>query len=188
VYYRKSKNEKIEVENLENAISRKEAELAEINKHLQALEGIENLKELRKYLKEHGLADDKAPDTPEQLFRQYEYLGFQVWMGRNARNNDLLTMQFARKEDLWLHAKDVSGSHVVIRQQSGQNFPEPVIMKAAALAAYHSKKRNDTVCPVTVTPRKYVRKPKGLPDGAVIVEREKVVLVRPADWGQEMDN
>jgi predicted ribosome quality control (RQC) complex YloA/Tae2 family protein len=58
-------------------------------------------------------------------------------------------------------------------------------MRAAALAAYHSKKRNDTVCPVTVTPRKYVRKPKGLPDGAVIVEREKVVLVRPADWGEE---
>jgi predicted ribosome quality control (RQC) complex YloA/Tae2 family protein len=46
-------------------------------------------------------------------------------MGRNARNNDVLTLQFARKEDLWLHAKDVSGSHVVIRQQSGQNFPNP---------------------------------------------------------------
>lgn len=186
VYYRKAKNEKIEVQNLEEAIARKEADLAAINGHLQALEGFENVKELRKYLKDHGLAEDKAPDTPEQLFRQYEYLGFQVWMGRNARNNDLLTLQYARKEDLWLHAKDVSGSHVVIRQQSGQNFPEPVIMKAAALAAYHSKKRNDTVCPVTVTPRKYVRKPKGLPDGAVIVEREKVVLVRPADWSMDI--
>lgn len=185
VYYRKAKNEKIEVENLENAIARKEADLEEIGRHLTAIEGIESLKELRKYLKEHGLADDKAPDTPEQLFRQYEYMGFQVWMGRSAKNNDLLTLQYARKEDLWLHAKDVSGSHVVIRQQSGQNFPEPVILKAAALAAYHSKKRNDTVCPVTVTPRKYVRKPKGLPDGAVIVDREKVVLVRPAEWKDE---
>ncbi len=188
VYYRKARNEKIEIRNLEEAIARKEGDLAEITRHLTATDAFESTRELRKYLKENGLSGEKTADTPEQLFRQYEMMGFQIWMGRSARNNDLLTVQFARKEDLWLHAKDVSGSHVIIRHQSGQNFPDPVIRKAAALAAWHSRKRNDTVCPVTVTPRKYVRKQKGLPEGAVIVEKEKVVLVRPADWGDSIDN
>jgi predicted ribosome quality control (RQC) complex YloA/Tae2 family protein len=67
----------------------------------------------------------------------------------------------------------------------GPELPEPVILKAAALAAYHSKKRNDTVCPVTGHAPQVRAQTKGLPDGAVIVEREKVVLVRPADWGEE---
>ncbi len=182
IYYRKGKNEKIEVDILEKAIERKEQELQKMQAHLEAIRQIENLKELRKYLKENNLQEETAVEEPAQLFRQYEMLGFQVWMGRNAKNNDLLTVQYARKEDLWLHAKDVSGSHVIIRYQSGQNFPEPVIEKAASLAAFHSKKRNDTLCPVTVTPRKYVRKPKGLPEGAVVVDKEKVVIVKPEDW------
>ncbi len=103
-------------------------------------------------------------------------------MGRNAENNDLLTLKYAFKEDLWLHAKDVSGSHVVIKYQSGKNFPKPVIEKAAEIAAFHSKRKADTLVPVTVTPKKFVRKPKGFAAGKVIVEREEVVLVQPKDF------
>ncbi len=182
IYYRKGKNEKIEIEILEKAIERKETELQKLDLHLEVIRNSNNLKELRKYLKENDLFEEAAAAEPANLFRQYEMMGFQVWMGRNAKNNDMLTVQYSRKDDLWLHAKDVSGSHVIIRFQSGQNFPEPVIEKAAALAAFHSKKRNDTLCPVTVTLRKYVRKPKGLPEGAVIVDKEKVIIVKPEDW------
>ncbi|MEQ8810389.1 MAG: hypothetical protein RIE59_15060, partial [Imperialibacter sp.] len=77
------------------------------------------------------------------------------------------------------HAKDVPGSHVVLKWRAGQNFPKPVIEQAAALAAYYSKRKTDTLCPVIFTPKKWVRKPKGAHPGAVIVEREEVIMVEP---------
>ncbi len=97
----------------------------------------------------------------------------------NAQRNDELTLKYAYKEDLWLHAKDVPGSHVIIKHQSGKNFPKDVIERAAQLAAYYSKRKTDTLCPVAVTPKKYVRKRKGDPAGMVVVEREEVVMVEP---------
>ena len=88
-------------------------------------------------------------------------------------------MQVAAKNDLWLHARDVSGSHVIVREKPGQKFREPVIEKVAQLAAWHSKRRTDSLCPVIYTPRKYVRKMKGAPAGQVVVEKEQVVMVVP---------
>jgi predicted ribosome quality control (RQC) complex YloA/Tae2 family protein len=178
-YYRKSKNEKIERDKLKESIALKEQELQQAETYLQAIDGIEQLKELRKYLKEHSLTDEKAAPTPDQLFKKTEYMGYEIWIGRNAKNNDLLTQKYAFKEDLWLHAKDVTGSHVIIKYQAGKNFPEPVIEKAAELAAYYSRMRTDSLVPVIYTPKKYVRKPKGLPEGAVVVDKEKVIMVEP---------
>ena len=74
----------------------------------------------------------------------------------------------------------MSGSHVLIKHQAGKVIPKPVIERAAKLAAWYSKRKSDTLCPVTVTPKKYVRKRKGDPAGAVVVERETVMLVEPA--------
>ena len=79
----------------------------------------------------------------------------------------------------WLHAKDVSGSHVIIKEIAGKSFPKPVIEKAAEMAAFHSKKRNESLCPVIYTPRKFVRKRKGDAPGAVVLEKEQVILVEP---------
>jgi predicted ribosome quality control (RQC) complex YloA/Tae2 family protein len=66
---------------------------------------------------------------------------------------------------------------VVIKNQSGKKFPAPVIERAAELAAFYSKRKNDSLCPVIYTPKKFVRKPKGLPEGAVMVDKEDVVMV-----------
>ncbi|MDJ1501862.1 NFACT RNA binding domain-containing protein [Xanthocytophaga agilis] len=181
-YYRKAKNEKIEIEILEKAITQKELEMAQIKKYMADISAIQNLKVLRNYVKDHDLASASTIPTIQELFKRFEYQGFEILVGKNAKNNDLLTREYAWKEDLWLHAKDVTGSHVIIKYQSGKKFPEPVIEKAAQLAAYYSKRKNDTLCPVTVTPRKYIRKPKGLPEGAVIIDKEQVVLVEPADF------
>ena len=85
----------------------------------------------------------------------------------------------AHKDDLWLHAKDVSGSHVIIKFQAGKTFPTTVIEKAAQLAAWYSKRKSDSLCPVIYTPKKFVRKPKGAAPGSVIVDRENVILVTP---------
>lgn len=181
VYYRKSKNARIEIQKLEENIARKEREKKVYEKHLAIVMEIDNFKELRKYLKNNRLSTstNQAAQVDKFPFKRFDYQGFEIWVGKNSKNNDLLTQKYTYKEDLWLHAKDVSGSHVVIKYQAGKPFPSDVIEKAASLAAYYSKRSSDTLCPVIVTPKKYVRKTKDLVDGQVIVDKEEVVMVVP---------
>jgi predicted ribosome quality control (RQC) complex YloA/Tae2 family protein len=180
-FYRKAKNEKIEEEHLTAQITTQEEELVKITEQRRALTELISLKELRKYVKHQGLTGDTGANdlTVDQLFKEVNLDGFRILIGRNARNNDLLTQRFAYKEDLWLHARDVSGSHVLIKYRAGKSFPRNVIERAAELAAWYSRRRTDSLCPVTVTPRKFVRKPKGLAEGQVLIEKESVVMVVP---------
>lgn len=182
-YYRKAKNEKIEAEYLQRQIDTRETEIEQTRQHRTAIESMESLKVLRKYIKQHGLLSDRAdaalPDDPTQAFKQVDFQGYRILIGRNAKNNDLLTQRFTYKDDLWMHARDVAGSHVVVKYQAGKTFPKTVIERAAELAAWYSKRRTDSLCPVIVTPKKYVRKPKGLAEGQVLVEKEEVVMVVP---------
>jgi predicted ribosome quality control (RQC) complex YloA/Tae2 family protein len=178
--YRKSKNQKLETDNLEKNISAKSANLATINRHLKYIIEVDNLKELRQYIKAYDLQKTKANTAEELPFRQFTIYGYDILVGKNAKNNDELTTGYAKKDDLWLHAKDVSGSHVIIKHKSGSNFPANVIEKAAGLAAYYSKRKNDTLCPVLYTPKKYVFKSKGMAPGKVRVEKEKVIMVPPS--------
>ncbi|GAB2556436.1 NFACT RNA binding domain-containing protein [Spirosoma aerophilum] len=181
-YYRKAKNEKIEEQHLSDQIAAREAELVRISQQKVDLEAIKSLKELRRYIKQHNLlGEDVLASTGEvaALFKEVIHEGFRILIGRNAKNNDLLTQRYTYKDDLWLHARDVSGSHVIIKYQAGKTFPKTVIERAAELAAWYSKRRTDSLCPVIVTPKKYVRKPKGLAEGQVLVEKEDVVMVAP---------
>lgn len=179
-YYRKAKNEKIELEHLQGQIEQREAELVTVRQHQVALAEIVGLKALRKYIKQHNLlGEGAAAQTAGELFKQVLHEGYTILIGRNAKNNDLLTQRYAFKEDLWLHARDVSGSHVVVKYQAGKRFPKTVIERAAELAAWNSKRRTDSLCPVIYTPKKFVRKPKGLAEGQVVVEKEEVVMVVP---------
>ncbi|TAE30462.1 MAG: DUF814 domain-containing protein [Cytophagales bacterium] len=179
-YYRKAKNEKIEVDYLQAQIEQREADVVAIRQHQAALGEIEGLKAFRKYVKQHNLlADGHVATTPDELFKLVTHEGYTILIGRNAKNNDLLTQRYAFKEDLWLHARDVSGSHVVVKYQAGKRFPKTVIERAAELAAWNSKRRTDSLCPVIYTPKKFVRKPKGLAEGQVVVDKEEVVMVVP---------
>ncbi len=179
MYYRKAKNEKIETDKIQENLDLRERDLAQVREHYAAIEKIDLLRDLRNYIKKNGLAPGKTTEDQGQLFRRVEFQNYVILVGRNAKNNDLLTQQYAHKEDLWLHARDVTGSHVLIKYQAGKKFPAPVIERAAELAAWYSKRRTDSLCPVIVTPKKFVRKPKGLPPGAVVVEKEEVVMVQP---------
>lgn len=180
-FYRKSKNEKIELEKLMENIESREQLLTVINNHIENIEAAENLKVLRSYLKANGLSPNAKLkiQSYRELFKRFEVEGFEILVGRNSKNNDLLTQQYAYKEDLWLHARDATGSHVVVKYRAGKKFPNSVIETAASLAAYFSKRRNETLAPVIVTPKKFVRKPKGFAEGQVIVEKEEVVMVEP---------
>ncbi|AYA36096.1 DUF814 domain-containing protein [Hymenobacter oligotrophus] len=180
--YRKAKNQQIETQQLQERVEKRETEALWCLERLEELPALADLRQLRSWRKQHGL--DAAAQTKaanELPFKVFEDGGFTILVGRNAQNNDLLTQRYAHKDDLWLHAKDVSGSHVVIKQRPGHPVPEPVLERVAQLAAWYSRRKNDSLCPVTVTPKKFVRKPKGAEAGKVIVEREKVVLVVPAN-------
>ena len=180
-YYRKGKNRKIELEKIEETIAAKTYEHERLNSELYSLSQLSDHKELRKYIKDNNLLPQKKEEKTEDLFKKFIIDGFEVLVGRNAKNNDTLTQKYAYKEDLWLHAKDVAGSHVVVKFQAGKKFPKPVIEKAAQLAAWYSKRKNESLCPVTYTLKKHVRKPKGAIAGSVIVEKESVILVKPEE-------
>ncbi|MGD1842656.1 MAG: NFACT RNA binding domain-containing protein [Thermonemataceae bacterium] len=182
LYYKKAKNAKIEVEVLQRNLEEKEETYQSLLQHIAAVEAFEHLRPLRKYLKAHLKDYEENRDEVSALFKRFELQVFTILIGKNAKNNDLLTQRYTYKEDLWLHAKDVSGSHVVIKYQSGKSFPKEVIEKAAQLAGYYSKRKNDSLCPVIVTPKKFVRKPKGLADGQVVVEKEEVMMVEPKPY------
>ena len=177
VFYRKAKNKQIEIDKLKEAISQKKREIEKWNSSLETLEGTEDLKDLRK---NNISTPSKNKNAEKSLpYFEFEFKGFKIWVGKNAESNDQLTLKHSYKEDLWLHAKDVPGSHVIIKHQSGKPFPKDVIERAAQLAAYNSKRKTETLCPVAFTPKKYVRKRKGDPAGAVVVEREDVIMVEP---------
>ena len=181
-YYRKAKNQQKEITQLKENLKSKQAQLTKLESHLNNLQALEDVKAIRQYLKDHQLEDETSEKQVSLPYRRFTIDGFEILVGKSAANNDVLLREFAWKEDLWLHAKDVAGSHVIIKHQAGKKIPENVIEKAAQLAAYYSKRKNDTLCPVTVTPRQFIRKPKGLPPGAVIVDKEKVILVEPSNF------
>lgn len=102
-----------------------------------------------------------------------------VWVGRNSRQNDIVTFGKGSSDDLWLHARDVPGAHVIIKS-GGRPVPDDVIERAAAIAAYYSRARDERRALVDVTQRKYVRKIKGGKPGMVTYRNEQPVDVVPA--------
>ena len=180
--YRKSKNRHLELEKMLANIDRKEEERRLLEDDLHEIEQAGELKALQSLWKRYIERGKGKADEEELLpYKEYSYDGFKILVGRNAKCNDELTLHIAKKDDLWLHARDVSGSHVVIKQISGRPYSKAVIELAASLAAWYSKRRNETLCPVIYTEKKNVRKVKGAAPGSVRVEKEKVVMVTPND-------
>ncbi len=175
IYYRKAKNQHLETQRIEEALRAKEIELDRLHRQLEQAEAAKDITTLRKLMPESLPRQEKSTNP----YHEFHHSGFRIWVGKGAQQNDELTLKYGYKEDLWLHAKDVPGSHVIIKYQSGKKFPKDVIERAAQLAAYNSKRKSESLCPVIVTPRKFVRKRKGDPPGTVVVEREEVILVEP---------
>jgi predicted ribosome quality control (RQC) complex YloA/Tae2 family protein len=113
-------------------------------------------------------------------------LGLEVRVGRSARANDRLTFGNSSPNDVWLHARSVPGSHVILRwPDAGAAPPARDLEEAAALAALFSKARTSALVPVDWTRRKYVRKPRGAPPGSVVLQRAKTVFVEPSEALEE---
>lgn len=181
VFYRKAKNQQIEITKRKEAIGQKQNEITKLKSLLESCQQAGDLTALSAIRKASGMA--KKSDAPEIRvpYHEFDFKGFRILVGKNAVDNDELTLKYSYKEDLWLHAKDVAGSHVLIKYQSGKKFPKDVIEYAAGLAAFNSKRKGEALCPVSFTPKKFVRKRKGDPPGSVVVEREEVILVTPVN-------
>ncbi len=104
--------------------------------------------------------------------------GVDILVGRNNYQNDELTMKRADKEHIWLHTKDIAGSHVIITR-CFEDIKEQTIVEAAMIAAYHSDARHSSQVPVDLTEVKYVKKPKGAKPGMVIFTDNKTIYVNP---------
>ncbi|MBM3459953.1 MAG: DUF814 domain-containing protein, partial [Armatimonadetes bacterium] len=104
--------------------------------------------------------------------------GWEICYGENATSNDYLTTRVARPDDLWLHARAISGAHVVIRGVGSlDRLPPPVLREAARLAAAHSDAKHTALVSVDYTFRRYVRKPRGSAPGHVLYQQEKTIQV-----------
>ncbi|MBD3321398.1 MAG: DUF814 domain-containing protein [Chitinivibrionales bacterium] len=121
----------------------------------------------------------KQEDASTPFYHFYDE-NWDIYAGRNARQNDELTTRFARPADIWLHVAAHSGSHVLIRRPKGTSYPpEYIIRKAAMLAVWYSKARHTSFAEVHVTEVRYIRKPRKAPPGEVRISNYKSVRTEP---------
>lgn len=141
VFYRKGKNQAIEINTIKESIEKKDKELTALKASLKSLLDSSEPDEVKK------VGQSVIKQLPEKKnaislpYHEFEFKGFKILVGKNAVANDTLTLKHSYKDDLWLHAKDVPGSHVLIKYQSGKPFPKDVVEHAAGLAAWYSKKK-----------------------------------------------
>jgi predicted ribosome quality control (RQC) complex YloA/Tae2 family protein len=184
-YYQKAKNTR---KSYENAVIRRGELLKRLSQVYAMKESLALLnyqKELQKWILNHsellqkiGLSNPYST-SPAVSYKLYEVSGFQVRVGKSAVANDEL-LRISHKEDVWMHARGVSGSHVIIPMSGSREFPgKKIIEEVAKIAAFFSKAKGSSLVPVIFTKRKYVRKSKGMAPGAVFVDKEQVVLVQP---------
>lgn len=186
-YYEKARNTRAARAHAEQRLEVVETLAENAERLLNELNELKSTADVKKFEKTH--TDQLAPflgqknkQWQDQIpFRRYELgNGYELWVGRNAKQNDLLTFKHARKFDLWMHARGVPGSHAVLRR-TGRTVipPKDILERAASITAFYSKARGSSLVPVIITERKHVRKAKGGAPGAVLVEKEEVLLVEP---------
>ena len=105
--------------------------------------------------------------------------GFEILVGKGAKDNDHLTFRVAKSNDLWLHAADYPGSHVVVKSRNREEIPNKTLIEAAQLAAFYSQAREESKVAVHYTLKKFVHKPKGAVAGLVNLASFKTILVEP---------
>lgn len=183
--YRKSKNRQLELDQIEKTLAAKEKLAEELKEKILEVEEIKDFRGLKAFLKVHKEDQPAQKEATNLPFKVFEFEGFTIWVGKSAKDNDEMLRGFIHKDDLWLHARQVPGSHVVIRTKGMPVVPQQVLERAASLAAFYSKLKTDSLAPVIFTEAKYVRKVKGSAPGSVMVDREKVMIVRPLGPDQD---
>jgi predicted ribosome quality control (RQC) complex YloA/Tae2 family protein len=183
-YYDKSRAERIEYQRsieLLDANAKEYERLIKIRNKFERTEDQEELLQIKKELKmktQSTQADDKQD---KMLYRHFLIDGkYNIYVGKDSKNNDMLTTKFAKQNDFWFHARSVSGSHVVLRvENTKETVPKNILHKTASVTAFYSKAKTSKLVPVTYTLKKYVVKNARHEPGQVTVTKEKVLLVKP---------
>lgn len=110
---------------------------------------------------------------------KYTINGYTLLVGRNNKENDYLSLKYAKKSDLWLHTKDVHGSHAILQLPQNQIPDDTVLIRCAEITAFHSKAKNSSNVPVDICEVRFVKKPKGAKPGMVIYSNHKTLFVNP---------
>lgn len=177
------------------AIIEKNKQLEETDADIEYIESVasfiesagttEEIDELRRELTDQGFLRRRKVKGLQKKpkSKPYEYrttTGFRVLAGRNNKENDELTMKKAGRTDLWLHTKDIPGSHTILFTE-GKEVDEDTLFQAARIAAWHSKARESENVPVDITQVRHVKKPNGAKPGMVIFTDNRTVYVTPKD-------
>ncbi|MBE0566842.1 MAG: DUF814 domain-containing protein [Krumholzibacteria bacterium] len=118
--------------------------------------------------------------VPPKIWRYELPGGWVVLAGRTDQDNDRLSIRLAKPNDWWFHVRGLPGSHVVLQVPAGEEPDNETVKAAAAVAAWHSRKREAKEVAVSATRARYVTKPRGAQPGTVEIRKEKVLKVRPA--------
>lgn len=169
-------------------------QLEESNKELEYLESVlhllencvtlQEIDEVRQELIGQGyMASKKTKGFKRQvkLSLPHHYIssdGLDIFVGKNNRQNDQLTLKTASSADFWLHTRNIPGSHVIIKKQQG-DIPDSTLLEAAVLSAFHSKAKLSSNVPVDYTMVRNVKKPSGAKPGMVIYENFKTIIANP---------
>ena len=191
-YYRLYNKNKNALKLIAEQLTRSKEELFYLGEVLNAAENTASnaeIEEIKDELREGGYLKEKSSDKKakkkaagaEEKLPPLEFTssdGFTILVGRNNKQNDLLTLKKAAKSDLWLHTKDIPGSHVIIKTE-GREVPDTTLAAAAALAAGYSRAKNSSKVPVDYTFVAQVKKPAGAKPGRVIYFQQKTIMVEP---------
>lgn len=187
-YYKAYNKAKRTFEALKDQIKSNDEELAYLESVLTSVNNCtdeQDVKEIRRELREEGYVKkvknqkdkSKKHSVPLHFISQD---GFDIYVGKNNIQNDELTLKFARPRDIWMHTKNIPGSHVII-VANGQTIPDTTLNEGAMLSAFYSKAKNSSKVPVDYTEKKNVKKPNGSKPGFVIYETNKTAYITTSE-------
>lgn len=184
IYFEKARNERKSITKslqLAEETNKKFETLKKIKVKLTKAVTVNDYNSIMKELKIKNEATKTQGDDIKSKFRQYLLdKKFRVYVGKDSKSNDLLTLKFAKKNDFWFHARAVSGSHVVLKNDNPkEGMPKSILKLTASIAAYHSKAKTAGMVPVSFTQKKYVVKKKGMEAGKVTLLKEEILIVKP---------
>lgn len=185
-YYKKYAKEKSTIEIVKQQLKESQDEqiyLESILFNLENATDVGTIEEIKSELWELGYIKKKSKALKQQKTMPYHYKssdGFEIYVGKNNNQNDYLTTKFAVSSDMWMHTKNIPGSHVIIKSKNG-DVSDTSLVEGAKLAAFYSKAKNSTNVPVDYTERKNVKKPSGAKPGMVIYYTNKTIYVTPEE-------
>ena len=184
-YYKEYRKAKTAQQVLGEQIAQAEQELLYVDSVFDCLSRTQSeseLNEIRQELREEGylkaVRDKRKPPAPLAPLEFVSSEGFRILVGRNNRQNDKLTLKQANNNDIWLHTKNIPGSHTII-VTGGRQPGDATLKEAAMLAAYHSRAKDSSQVPVDYTQIRYVSKPQGAKPGMVIYVHYQTLFVTP---------